>query len=45
MNPTRVWAIAHNVFRETIRDRVLYLILLFAIVMVGAVMFIPTVAC
>lgn len=44
MNPTRVWAIAHNVFRETIRDRVLYLILLFAIVMVGAVMFIPTVA-
>ncbi|MEO1132996.1 MAG: ABC transporter permease subunit [Cyanobacteria bacterium J06639_1] len=44
MNPTRVWAIAHNVFRETIRDRVLYLILLFAIVMVGAVLFIPTVA-
>ncbi|MEM6445816.1 MAG: ABC transporter permease subunit [Cyanobacteria bacterium J06642_2] len=44
MNPTRVWAIAHNVFRETIRDRVLYLILLFAIVMVGSVLFIPTVA-
>jgi ABC-type transport system involved in multi-copper enzyme maturation permease subunit len=36
MNPIRIWAIAFNVFRETIRDRVLYLIGLFAVILVAA---------
>jgi len=32
----RLWAIAINTFREAIRDRILYLILAFALVMIGA---------
>jgi ABC-type transport system involved in multi-copper enzyme maturation permease subunit len=32
----RTWAIAINTFREAIRDRILYLILAFALVMIGA---------
>lgn len=36
MNPSRVFVIATNVFREVIRDRVLYLIAFFAILLVAA---------
>ncbi|HEY9898721.1 MAG TPA: ABC transporter permease [Pantanalinema sp.] len=32
----RLWDLAHNTFRETIRDRILYVILVFALVMIGA---------
>jgi len=32
----KTWAIATNTFREAIRDRILYLILVFAIVMIGS---------
>lgn len=44
MNGGRVWAIAHNVFRETIRDKILYLILLYAAIMAGAVLLIPQIS-
>lgn len=44
MNAVRIWAIAHNVFRETVRDRVLYLILLYLIGMVGVGAILPGVA-
>ncbi len=44
MNTTRVWAIAHNVFRETVRDRVLYLVLIYLILMVGAGTILPGLA-
>jgi len=36
VNPSRVFVIATNVFREVIRDRVLYLIAFFAILLVAA---------
>jgi len=32
----KLWAIAINTFREAIRDRILYLILAFALIMIGA---------
>jgi ABC-type transport system involved in multi-copper enzyme maturation permease subunit len=32
---TRIWAIASNTFREAIRDRVLYLLLVFALLFIG----------
>jgi ABC-type transport system involved in multi-copper enzyme maturation permease subunit len=32
----RLWAIAHNTFREAIRDRVLYNLILFALLIVGS---------
>ncbi|MEN9237626.1 MAG: ABC transporter permease [Thermostichus sp. DG_1_6_bins_120] len=44
MDPSRVLAIAQNVFRETIRDRILYLVMVFAVAMVGAIVLIPEVA-
>jgi ABC-type transport system involved in multi-copper enzyme maturation permease subunit len=44
MNPGRVAVIASNVFREVIRDRVLYLIGFFAILFVAANALIPYVA-
>ncbi|MCF2971421.1 ABC transporter permease [Synechococcus sp. Nb3U1] len=44
MDTLRVVAIAHNVFRETIRDRILYLVMVFAVVMLGAIVLIPEVA-
>jgi ABC-type transport system involved in multi-copper enzyme maturation permease subunit len=40
----RIWAIASNGFREVIRDRVLYLIVLFALLLVIAVQILPKVA-
>ncbi len=36
MNPSRVFVIATNVFREVIRDRVLYLIAFFVVLLVAA---------
>ncbi len=37
----RVWAIATNVFRETVREQVLYLSLLYTLVLVSAIMILP----
>jgi ABC-type transport system involved in multi-copper enzyme maturation permease subunit len=44
MNVHRIWVIANNVFREVIRDRVLYLIGVFALAMLLAGRLIPEVA-
>ncbi len=33
---TRLWDLAHNTFRETIRDRILYVLLVFALVMIAS---------
>jgi Cu-processing system permease protein len=44
MNPKRVFAIAANVFKETIRDRVLYVILFFAVILLLGTRFLPEVA-
>lgn len=44
MNPGRIWAIAANVFLEVIRDRILYLVGLFALVMVAATGLLPEIA-
>ena len=44
LNVNRVWAIAHNVFREMVRDKILYLVLLFLALMAGAVLLIPDIA-
>jgi len=41
---SRIWAIASNGFREVIRDRILYLIGLFALLLVIALRFLPQVA-
>jgi ABC-type transport system involved in multi-copper enzyme maturation permease subunit len=44
MNLQRIWAIGHNVFRETLRDRILYLILVYLIVITGASLLLPDVS-
>lgn len=44
MNPTRVFTISSNVFREVVRDRILYIIALYALLLGGAVMLIPQIA-
>ncbi|MCW6037286.1 ABC transporter permease [Spirulina subsalsa FACHB-351] len=44
MNGGRVWAIAANGFREVIRDRILYLLGLFGLLLVAAVSFLPEVS-
>lgn len=44
MNITRIWVIATNVFREVIRDRILYLLALFAVFMVAGLRLLPEVA-
>jgi len=44
LNFRRILAIANNVFREVIRDRVLYLAGLFAILMIVAVLLLPEVS-
>jgi ABC-type transport system involved in multi-copper enzyme maturation permease subunit len=36
MNPYRIFSIAQNVFRETVREQVLYLLLLFGFLMIAA---------
>ncbi len=40
----KIWTIAHNVFLEVVRDRILYVIGVFAIVMVLAITMLPEVA-
>lgn len=44
MSVGRIWAIAKNGFRETIRDRILYLVGLFAIALILAWQFVPQIA-
>jgi len=44
MNVGRIWAVASNGFREVIRDRVLYLIGLFALLLIMAMRLLPEVA-
>ncbi|MBW4657188.1 MAG: ABC transporter permease [Drouetiella hepatica Uher 2000/2452] len=44
MNLTRILVVASNVFREVIRDRVLYLIGFFAIALIGASVLLPEVS-
>lgn len=44
MNFTRIWAIANNVFREVIRDRVLYVIGFFVLLLVLASRILPPIA-
>lgn len=41
MNAIRVWAVASNVFRETIRDRILYLIVFFAVLLLLGARLLP----
>jgi len=44
MSSMRIWAIASNGFREVVRDRILYLIGLFALLLVIALRLLPEVA-
>ncbi len=44
MNLARIWAIASNGFREVIRDRILYLIGVFALLLVIALRFLPEIS-
>jgi ABC-type transport system involved in multi-copper enzyme maturation permease subunit len=44
MGIRRIWVIARNVFLEVIRDRVLYLVALYALVMAAATLLLPEVA-
>lgn len=44
MNPSRTLVIAANVFREVIRDRVLYLIILFAVFLIACIRLLPEIA-
>ena len=44
MNPVRIGVIAHNVFREVIRDRILYLVGIFALFLLSANYILPEVA-
>ena len=44
MHLGRVWVVARNVFLEAIRDRILYLVALFAILMVLASVILPEIA-
>ncbi len=44
MGLLRIWVIARHVFLEIIRDRVLYLIALYSLIMLAATMLIPQVA-
>lgn len=44
MNPNRIGIVAQNVFWEVIRDRILYLIIFYALFLLGAVRLLPEVA-
>ena len=44
MNVKRVWVIAQNVFREVIRDRILYLIGFFAVILITISMLLPQIS-
>ena len=41
MNWGRIWAVAHNAIRETLREQVLYLLLLFLFLLVAAATLLP----
>ena len=44
MNVQRVWVIAQNVFREVIRDRILYLIGFFAVILIVISLLLPQIS-
>lgn len=44
MNPSRVFVVAVNVFREVIRDRALYIVLLFALLLIATALLLPEVS-
>ena len=44
MNAIRIWAVSVNSFREIIRERILYAIGIFALIMVAAWQILPEVA-
>lgn len=44
MGLSRIWVMASNVFKEVIRDRILYLLAVYAVVMVAAAALLPQVA-
>lgn len=44
MNIFRLWVVASNVLREVLRDRILYLALLFAVAILGAALLLPEVS-
>ncbi|NJO19850.1 MAG: ABC transporter permease [Spirulinaceae cyanobacterium RM2_2_10] len=44
MQPLRIWAIATNSFREVIRDRILYFVGVFALILVVAARLLPEIA-
>jgi len=44
MSLARVWVIARNVFLEVIRDRILYLVALFALLLLAATLLLPEVS-
>lgn len=44
MSLGRVFVIATNVFREVMRDRILYIILFYAIIIAAAILLLPEVA-
>lgn len=44
VNLARTWVVARNVFREVIRDRILYLIAFYAVIMVAAAVLLPYVS-
>ncbi|NJM99910.1 MAG: ABC transporter permease [Phormidesmis sp. RL_2_1] len=41
---SRIWTVAHNVFLEVVRDRILYVVGVFGIIMVMAIALLPEVA-
>ncbi|MEM6519028.1 MAG: ABC transporter permease subunit [Cyanobacteria bacterium P01_D01_bin.71] len=44
MGLSRIWVVASNVFKEVIRDRVLYLVVVYAVLMAAAAALLPQVA-
>lgn len=44
MSLSRIWVVATNVFKEVIRDRILYLVALYAVLMFAAAALLPEVA-
>lgn len=44
MSVSRIWVIATNVFKEVIRDRILYLVAVYAVFLVAAAAWLPEVA-
>ena len=44
MNLGRIWTVASNVFLEVIRDRILYLVALFAVLMMAAAVLLPDIS-